>query len=215
MDGKQETTTSRQPRSPSYTKLREDRCLTHIGREGSSLSLALVAYGALALVALLLLRKHEVRIRSPMQWGRRLIVYSLAVVGSAVTEARMLQLHAAIHNTPYAAPESGSFVWTTLSEEERDRWALRVAMSSPALESVDARPPDIPSEWPFPDTVRLAARTDSNGLRVLFSSMGDGRLVCRVILNGHIPNVRAGNDPIDCRPSSANPVWGRLSLPTR
>ena len=30
--GEQETTGH--PRSPSYTKLREDRCLTHIGREG-------------------------------------------------------------------------------------------------------------------------------------------------------------------------------------
>lgn len=33
---KQETTTTcGYPRSPSYTKLRKDRCLTHVGREGS------------------------------------------------------------------------------------------------------------------------------------------------------------------------------------
>ncbi|MGQ0642754.1 MAG: nuclear transport factor 2 family protein, partial [Gemmatimonadaceae bacterium] len=35
---KQEWTTRRHPRSPSYTKPRGDRRLTHIGREGDSFS---------------------------------------------------------------------------------------------------------------------------------------------------------------------------------
>ena len=36
-----EQTTWEQPRSPSYTKLKMDRCLTHIGREGEAVKTVL------------------------------------------------------------------------------------------------------------------------------------------------------------------------------